>query len=126
MNREINEDTQKESALMGTVLRLAQLSMPLVLSALIPWGTWVTYKTITFEEWKNLAPRWTSKDADAMRLEVKQWTVEMLEKSTANTDRKLDSILKDVNASGKDIIELKGLLREHEARTAKMMGDTKP
>lgn len=124
MNQEIG-DNAKEGQLMTTVLRLAQLSMPLVLSALIPWGTWVTYKTITFEEWKNLAPRWTSKDGDALRLEVKQWTVEMLEKSNANTDRKLDAISKDLNSASKDIIELKGLLREHEARTQKIM-DARP
>lgn len=103
---EARNKQQGEGQLMGTIVRLAQLSMPLVLSALIPWGTWVTYKTITFEEWKNLGPRFTTRDAETLELKVKDYANSQYERRVLLLENKLDSLQITIN-------ELKFLLNKH-------------
>lgn len=111
------EVIKSQNALLETILKLSQLSMPLVLSALIPWGSWMTYKVITFEEWKNQGPRWTQKDADALELKVK-------DSIYSRVDSKLEDIRKEIVGQGKDLIDLKLLLKEHETKTAQMLKAT--
>jgi len=76
----MNEQPQTKSEVTGsvtdfaiatTIVKLAQISLPIVLAALIPWGSWVTYKVIAIDEWKNIGPRFTASDAVAMETRVK-------------------------------------------------------
>lgn len=96
----------ENGALMATILKLAQLSMPLVLSALIPWGTWITYKTITFEEWKNLGPRFTPRDAETLELRMKDYANSQYERRVLTIESKLDTVQISLG-------ELKAMLNRH-------------
>lgn len=111
-------DTE-ERKLTNVIVRLAQVSMPIVLAALIPWGSWITYKVISLDEWKNIAPRFTPRDAEALELRVKTAAVDIYENKVSVIDRKMD-------AMAQNITELKIMLREHEARTQQTLQQRNP
>lgn len=93
-----------------TVLKLAQLMMPVVLAALIPWGSWVTYKVIVLEEWKGTGPYLTQKDASSLKLEIKNEAYLLYERRVVLMEAKLDQLTVAV-------AELKMLLLQHEENT---------
>lgn len=91
-------------------VKLTQILAPFFLVALMPWGAWMTVKIITFEQWKNIAPRFTEKDAQALELKMRAEAVEIYDKKFNGLEMKMDKLQCDMS-------ELKLLLREHEAAT---------
>ena len=95
-----------ESPVGVTLFGIAQILMPVIVALLIPWGSWVTYRVICFEEWKNIAPRFTDRDAIALEVKVKSDMLELLDKRFQILDTKMDLVR---DALG----EVKASLREH-------------
>lgn len=101
-----------------SLVKFSQVLMPIVLGALIPWGSWITYKTISFDEWRNIGPRFTPKDAEALELRIKTATCEYMDRRMAIFDGRFDAI-------AKSLTELKEKLVEHELNTNKIIRDTR-
>lgn len=115
MHETKEEPDEKQKGLgFDTLIQLSQILMPLVLGALIPWGSWITYKTIAFDEWKNQGPRFTTKDAEALELRIKTATCEYMDRRMSIFDGRFDSI-------AKGLTELKEKLMEHETKTMKSL-----
>ena len=94
------------SAVGTTLFGIAQILMPVIVALLIPWGSWVTYRVICFEEWKNISPRFTDRDAVALEVKVKSDMLELLDKRFQILDTKMDLVRDTLG-------ELKSTLREH-------------
>ena len=108
------EEVRKENGGFDGLVKLSQILMPIVLGALIPWGSWITYKTISFDEWRNIGPRFTPKDAESLELRIRTATCEYMDRRMSVFDGKFDGI-------AKSLTELKEKLMEHEAKTMKSL-----
>lgn len=103
---EVDHKQQENGQPVNVLSKLAQAAMPFLLVTLIPWSTWVTYKTITFEEWKNLGPRFTTRDAETLELKVKDYANAQYERRVLMLENKLDLMQTTIN-------ELKFMLNKH-------------
>lgn len=74
------------------VIRIAQVLTPIFLAFLIPWGGWMTQKVIAFEEWKNIAPRFTQSDAQALELRAKTSAADIADARISQVERKIDAL----------------------------------
>lgn len=108
------EEARKETGGFDVLIKISQILMPIVLGALIPWGSWITYKTISFDEWRNIGPRFTPKDAESLELRIRNATCEYIDRRMSIFDGKFDGI-------SKSIADLKEKLMEHEAKTMKSL-----
>ena len=69
------------------LLKLNLIIMPILLTGLITLNVWFVrsihahdVRLATFEEWKNIGPRFLQKDAELLKLEIQRWHIDDLEK----------------------------------------------
>ena len=96
------------------LFKVSLVATPLAITLIVSWGTWATAKVYAhdlaigrLEAWKDIGPRFTPSDAQALELRVKQ-------DIAAVNQRRFDEVIAKVEVLTTAINDLKVALAKYE------------
>ena len=86
------------------LFKISLVLTPLFISLIVTWGAWTTSKVYAhdvaltrLESWKDIGPRFTAVDAQALELRVKEQVAEINERKFQALMAKLDELTMAIN-----------------------------